>query len=87
MGLGEWDIYFIGDWDIQLKVHLKLKQKANKNKIYSTDLNIKQIYEIINKSTTKEHFSAKLKYINTFNVTESEFEKKTLFTIKVSVYK
>ncbi len=41
----------------------------NTNKIYSADLNIKRIYEILNKTATKEHSSAKLKYINSFNVT------------------
>ncbi len=72
MGLGARDIYFIRDWDIQWKVHLKLKQKSNTNKLYSTDLHV---YEIINKPTTNEHSLAKLKYINTFSVTESLFEK------------
>ncbi len=38
-------------------------QMANTNKIYSTDLKIKQIYEIINNQHHKEHSSAKLKYI------------------------
>ncbi len=45
---------------------------ANTNKIYSTDLKIKQIDEIINKSTPKEHLWAKLKYIHTSDVTEFE---------------
>ncbi len=51
----------------------------------STDLKIKQIYEIINKLTPKDHSSAKLKYIYVFDVTESEFEK--LFTTKTSFIK